>query len=128
MRTSTRLAIAIGLLCAIGALAFTFLPASSANGASCGTWVAPEMSREEVADLVDAIDGLNEVNDAVGAGRDNSGEAWAHCWRSASCSPVPLSSWRASATDRRTHEAARPRVEGGRRGGGAGVAKAGTVR
>lgn len=53
-RTATwkRSAIAVGVLCLLGAVAATFLPASP-QGASCGTWVAPEWTAEKTDALVE---------------------------------------------------------------------------
>lgn len=48
----TRLAIAVGTLAILGSVGATFLP-TSPQGASCGTWVAPEWTDEKTDALVD---------------------------------------------------------------------------
>lgn len=56
---SVRIALAALVLLLAGAGAATFAP-SSASGASCGTWVAPEWSASETAELVGKYDALSE--------------------------------------------------------------------
>lgn len=48
----TRLAITVGVLLALGAIAVTLTPTSptAAAATGCGTWLSPEFEREEVAD------------------------------------------------------------------------------
>jgi len=66
-----RLAVAVGALCLVGAALATFLP-TSPQGATCGTWVAPEWTDEGTRQLVEdgselaKYDGL--FGDSRGAG------------------------------------------------------------
>lgn len=50
----TRVALVIAAVCLLGAGLATFLP-TSPQGATCGTWVAPEWTDEGVAELTAGI-------------------------------------------------------------------------
>lgn len=82
MPTYQRIAIALGaLLLLCGALA-TFLP-TSPEGATCGTWVAPEWTDEDMQDVADAAEvgedlaALNIDGSLDGQLSDLSGAAYA---------------------------------------------------
>lgn len=64
----TRLAIALGAILALGAIAVSFAPASptAAGDASCGTWLVPEYDRQEVADLLGRAVDLDEQSSRLG--------------------------------------------------------------
>jgi hypothetical protein len=62
----------VGLLCAIGAVLATFLPATADDGASrCGTWIAPRYGADETDVLLERAHGLyldaRQAGDAAGA-------------------------------------------------------------
>ncbi len=50
----------LALLLGAGATLATFLPSSSPDGATCGTWLAPATTREDLAGIRAQTDGLEE--------------------------------------------------------------------
>lgn len=65
-----RIGIVIAVLALAGAAAFTFAP-SSAVGAKCGNWLAPEWDEDKVRDLVESYGELADQN----LDRDIAGQA-----------------------------------------------------
>lgn len=64
MTLAQRIAIALGALLLLGGALATFLP-TSPEGASCGTWVAPEWTEDDMDDVsraVDVGDDLSRLN------------------------------------------------------------------
>lgn len=64
----TRLALAIGALLALGAIAVTLAPTSptAAGDSGCGTWLSPGYDRAEVAELFDTAVDLDQKVSQLG--------------------------------------------------------------
>lgn len=73
MTITTRIAVAVAALFAVGALAFTLVPAGTAN-TDCGWWFSPEWDRDESRELATSLAGFGDEASAMVVARN-----WREC-------------------------------------------------